>query len=440
MGGIAQLAVQAGLRVTGCDANVYPPMSTQLERAGIELIEGFGADQLALNPNLWVIGNAMSRGNPLVEAILDRGDAYISGPEFLARHILADKWVLAVSGTHGKTSTTSILTWILEQAGLKPGFLVGGVPANFGRTADLGGGDYFVVEADEYDTAFFDKRSKFVHYRPRTLVINNLEYDHADIFPNMAAIQRQFNHLLRTVPSSGRVIYPAGVAEIEQLLAMGCWSERQTLGAIGAAADWRWRPLVTDGSSFQLHGPADELVQVDWSLLGEHNMANAAAAVAAAAHVGVDMVTSGRALAMFKGIKRRLELVAQCDGIRIYDDFAHHPTAIRTTLAGLRARVGSEKIVAVIEPRSNTMKLGVHKDQLGDAVALADQTIWLQPDNLRWSLAGVLPASQLVVGDIASVVEAAMAAVGDTRPAHVLVMSNGGFGGVHQLLADRWNQ
>ena len=434
MGGLAQLAVAKGFRVTGCDANVYPPMSTQLEQAGIELIEGFGADQIDLNPDVWVIGNAMSRGNPLVEAILDRGDAYLSGPDFLGRHILDGQWVLGVSGTHGKTTTSSMLAWILQACGYAPGFLIGGVPGNFGHSAQLGAGDYFVIEADEYDTAFFDKRSKFVHYRPKTLIINNLEFDHADIFDDLGAIQRQFNHLLRTVPSTGQVIYPCAEKSIQDVLAMGCWSERVDIADANTAARWQCRALSTDASRFQVLQEGSPVAEVSWNLLGRHNMLNGLAAVVAAAHIGISAGQSAQALSRFAGVKRRLEVYARSASVTLYDDFAHHPTAIQTTLEGLRARVGNEKIIAVIEPRSNTMKLGVHRDHLANAVTDADEVIWMQPDNLDWSLRDFVSARNQVATSLPDVVEAVLARV--SNPCHVLVMSNGGFGGLHGKLTD----
>ena len=438
MGGIAQLAVAMGHRVTGCDANVYPPMSTQLESTGIELIEGFSAEQVDLAPDLWVIGNAMSRGNPLVEAILERGDEYLSGPEFLSRFILQGRWVIAASGTHGKTTTSSMIAWILQYAGQQPGYLIGGVPGNFGHSAALGEGEFFVVEADEYDTAFFDKRSKFVHYRPRTLVINNLEYDHADIFPDLAAIQRQFHHLVRTVPGSGLVIYPAGEANIEHTLEMGCWSRQETLGS--DSADWLARPMDESCASFEVQYAGQPVGQVEWQLIGQHNMMNGLAAIAAAGHAGIEPQVACRALAEFDGVKRRLELIGQSDHISLYDDFAHHPTAIETTLKGLRAKVGEQPILAVIEPRSNTMKQGIHRDQLSPSASLADNAYWLQPEGLGWSLGEVMGDGQFVYTGIPWLVDQVEYWVNEhsvSSPCHVVVMSNGGFGGIHQLLMER---
>ena len=385
MGGIALLAREQGFRVTGSDANVYPPMSTQLQAAGIDLVEGYDAAQLQPAPDCVVVGNAMTRGNPAVEYMLDAGLNYISGPQWLAENILRGKWVLAASGTHGKTTTSSMLAWILEYAGMAPGFLIGGVPADFGVSARSGGTDFFVVEADEYDTAFFDKRSKFVHYRPRTLIINNLEFDHADIFPDLAAIQRQFHHLVRTVPAQGRIVHPAGGAAIADTLEQGGWSELAST-SLAAGGDWNASLLNPDGSSFEIRHDDDEPVQVNWTHCGRHNVENALAAVAAAHHVGVLPAVAAEALARFKGVKRRLELLGDVGGIAVYDDFAHHPTAIETTLQGLRARAGSGRVIALIEPRSNTMRMGEHRARLAQSTAAADKVYWYQPEGMSWSL------------------------------------------------------
>ena len=442
MGSLAQLAKQSGMRVTGCDANVYPPMSTQLEQAGIDLVQGFSEEQMEYKPDIWVIGNAMSRGNPLVEAILNSGDKYLSGPEFLAEQILPGRHVMAVSGTHGKTSTSSMLAWILEQAGLKPGFLIGGVPADFGESARLGEGRYFVVEADEYDTAFFDKRSKFVHYRPRTLVINNLEFDHADIFEDLAAIQRQFHHLIRTVPQQGNIYSPKGCEPIDQVLDMGCWSDTYSLstsGSVGEAA-WEAVPEKADCSRFEIFYQGQSKGHVEWALIGEHNMQNALAAIAASTDAGVSVQQATEALAGFQGIKRRLEVVADSPSITLYDDFAHHPTAIKTTLEAVRAKVGSDSILVVIEPRSSTMKQGVHKSALSESVASADMRVWFEPKGLDWSLAEILSPDDRVFRDfdlmLAAIEEMSMNA---TDHLHIVVMSNGGFSGIHGKLADRLN-
>lgn len=432
MGSLALLARERGFRVTGCDANVYPPMSTQLETAGIELVEGFDAQQLDLNPDVFVIGNAMSRGNPMVEAILNRGLPYTSGPQFFAEHILAGRWVLAVSGTHGKTTTTAMLSWILEYAGYQPGFLIGGVPKNFDVSARLGESDFFVVEADEYDSAFFDKRSKFVHYRPRTLILNNLEFDHADIFPDLAAIQRQFHHLIRTVPSEGSILYPLGNKAIEETLSWGSWSQLVSLGNEGSGADWQTAAKTPDGSQLEISSPRQESVQFGWQHTGEHNVANALAASAAAHAVGVPLEVAAEALSKFEGVKRRMEVIAQADGVTLYDDFAHHPTAIKTTLEGLRKKYPREKIVAIIEPRSNTMKMGVHQKQLAASVASADQVLWFKPDGLDWDPADFCRPEDSCYQGIEDLAWAALGkAVG---PLHMVIMSNGGFGGLREKL------
>ncbi|MEP6875381.1 MAG: UDP-N-acetylmuramate:L-alanyl-gamma-D-glutamyl-meso-diaminopimelate ligase [Burkholderiales bacterium] len=433
MGGLAALAREDGHTVTGCDANVYPPMSDQLRALGIELVEGFGADQLALRPDLFVVGNVVTRGNPLMEAVLDAGLPYISGPQWLADHVLQGRHVLAVAGTHGKTSTTSMLAWMLEHADLKPGFLVGGVPLNFGVSARLGTGP-FVIEADEYDTAFFDKRSKFVHYRPRTAILNNLEYDHADIFDNLAAIERQFHHLVRTVPAHGRLIVNAREESLQRVLAMGCWSEVTRFGARKeepGALRARGEP-----HGFDVLRGSLKIARVDWPLLGEHNQLNALAAIAAAEHAGVAPEVAAKALATFQNVRRRLELRGEAGGVKVYDDFAHHPTAIRTTINGLRRKVGSQRILAVFEPRSNTMKLGAMKAQLPWSLEEADLA-FCHSGGLGWDAVQALaPMGRLaVVSDkIDDLVQSVVAAV---RPGdHVLCMSNGGFGGIHAKLLD----
>jgi len=441
MGGLAAIAKAAGFRVTGADLNVYPPMSTQLTALGIEFVEGYGADQLALRPDLVIVGNALSRGSPVVEAMLDRGMAYTSGPQWLAEHVLRDRHVLAVAGTHGKTTTSSMLAWILEHAGLAPGFLIGGVPSNFDATARLGEGSrgtapYFVIEADEYDTAFFDKRAKFVHYRPRTLILNNLEYDHADIYPDVAAIRQQFNQLLRTVPAAGLIVQNGVDDELATTVAMGCWTPRETFSLPSAPADWSavLEPNSA-GREFTVLRRGSPIGRVDWQLLGEHNVMNALAAIAAANHVGVAAQRAAQALGEFRGVKRRMEVRGVVGGITVYDDFAHHPTAIEATLKGLRARLPDARIIAVLEPRSNTMKLGVHRDQLAPALALADRAWFLNPPQLGWDLAAAVAPLQ-GRASLASTVDAlveglsAQAQPGD----HVLVMSNGGFGGLHEKL------
>ncbi|PXW24411.1 UDP-N-acetylmuramate:L-alanyl-gamma-D-glutamyl-meso-diaminopimelate ligase [Paraburkholderia caballeronis] len=443
MGGLAVLARSAGHTVTGCDAGVYPPMSTQLEAQGIRLIEGYDASQLDLKPDLFVIGNVVTRGNPLMEAILDRGLPYVSGPQWLGEHVLADKWVLAVAGTHGKTTTTSMLTWLLEDAGLNPGFLIGGVPLNFGVSARLTDSSFFVIEADEYDTAFFDKRSKFVHYRPRTAILNNLEFDHADIFPDLAAIETQFHHLVRTIAGVGRIVTNGRSDALERVLARGCWSEVERFGVDGG---WLALPAesgVPVDERFAVYHDSERVGVVDWQIQGEHNRLNALAAIAAARHVGVPPAQAAQSLATFRNVKRRMEVRGSVDGVTVYDDFAHHPTAIDTTIAGLRARVGRDntRILAVLEPRSNTMKLGVMKAQLPASLADADLVFGYGAlhgrDALGWDLAAALAplgAKAHAFHEIDALVKAVAAAAqpGD----QVLVMSNGGFGGIHQKLLD----
>ncbi len=444
MGGLAVLARGAGHTVTGCDAGVYPPMSTQLEAQGIRLIEGYDAQQLnGLNADLFVVGNVVSRGNPLMEAILDRGLPYVSGPQWLGEHVLNGKWVLAVAGTHGKTTTSSMLTWLLEDAGLNPGFLIGGVPLNFGVSARLTDSSFFVIEADEYDTAFFDKRSKFVHYRPKTAVLNNLEFDHADIFPDLAAIETQFHHLIRTVPRIGRVVTNGREDALERVLTRGCWSEVERFGVQGG---WETQPAedgVPVDERFAVYHNAERVGVVEWQVQGEHNRMNALAAIAAARHVGVPPAQAARSLASFRNVKRRMEVCGSVDGVTVYDDFAHHPTAIDTTVAGLRARVGRDntRILAVLEPRSNTMKLGVMKAQLPGSLADADLVFGYGApsgrDALGWNLGEALAplgAKAQAFDNLDALVKAVVHAA---RPGdQILVMSNGGFGGVHQKLLD----
>ena len=432
MGGIALLARAAGHRVTGCDTNVYPPMSTQLEEQGIALSEGYDASQIALNPDVFVVGNAISRGNPLLEEILDRNLPYVSGPQWLAEHVLQGRWVLGVAGTHGKTTTTSLLAWILEEAGLKPSFLVGGVPQGFGVSARLTGSPFFVIEADEYDTAFCDKRSKFVHYRPRTAILNNLEFDHADIFADLAAIETQFHHLVRTLPRNGLIVANGGEASLERVLKRGCWTPVERFNV---ADGWAAGEADADGM-FEVGLAGVPAGRTRLSLPGAHNRANALAALAAARHAGVPVDVGLQAIASFAGVKRRLEVRGTVRGVTVYDDFAHHPTAITATIEGLRSRVGSARILAVLEPRSNTMKLGTMKAQLPGSLADADRTFCYAAD-LGWDVAEAL----VPMGDKARVyddLEMLVAAiVAETRAGdHVLVMSNGGFGGIHgKLLA-----
>ncbi|GAB4124781.1 MAG: UDP-N-acetylmuramate:L-alanyl-gamma-D-glutamyl-me so-diaminopimelate ligase [Sideroxydans sp.] len=428
MGGIAAIAKQSGYRVTGCDANVYPPMSEQLEAMGIELIEGWGVEQLDLKPDVFVIGNVVSRGNPLMEEILNCNLPYISGPQWLAENILRGKWVLGVAGTHGKTTTTSMLAWILEHAGLNPGFLIGGVPQNFGISARITESPFFVIEADEYDTAFFDKRSKFVHYHPRTAILNNLEFDHADIFPDLTAIETQFHHLVRTVPGNGLVVCNGREESLARVIARGCWTPVEKFGC-----DDGWN--IDDNERVSLNGEAQGVLQ--WELLGEHNRMNALAALAAARHAGVPVAQGLAALAGFKNVKRRMEVRGTVNNITVYDDFAHHPTAIETTIAGLRRKVGRARILAVLEPRSNTMKLGVMKDALPGSLKDADLT-FCYAGNLGWDARGALAplgSRALVKDDLTELIGAIAAAAqsGD----HILVMSNGGFGGIHEKLLKR---
>jgi UDP-N-acetylmuramate: L-alanyl-gamma-D-glutamyl-meso-diaminopimelate ligase len=439
MGGLAALAREAGHKVTGCDAGVYPPMSDQLRALGIELIEGYGADQLALAPDAWVVGNVVSRARhpngtpryPLMEAILDAGLNYTSGPQWLSQHVLQGRHVLAVAGTHGKTTTTAMLAWILDDAGLAPGFLVGGVPANFGISARLGKGRHFVIEADEYDTAFFDKRSKFVHYRPRTAVLNNLEFDHADIFDDLGAIERQFHHLVRTVPSTGRVVVNGLEESLARVLHMGCWSEMRSFGA--ASSDYT---AEGEPHSFDVVQHGRLAGHVEWEMTGVHNQLNALAAIVGAEHVGVSIEASCRALEDFRSVKRRMEVRGVASGVTVYDDFAHHPTAIRTTIDGLRRKVGAARILAVFEPRSNTMKLGSMKSQLPWSVEQADLA-FCHSGGLDWDASEALSPMGAKAQVARSVDELVAMVVAAARAGdHVLCMSNGGFGGIHgKLLA-----
>ncbi|HTL19369.1 MAG TPA: UDP-N-acetylmuramate:L-alanyl-gamma-D-glutamyl-meso-diaminopimelate ligase [Steroidobacteraceae bacterium] len=438
MGGIAAIARAAGFTVTGSDRNVYPPMSTQLTELGIALTEGFDAAQLVPAPDVVVVGNVMTRGQPVVEALLESRLPFFSGPEWLAREVLKDRWVLAVAGTHGKTTTASLLAWILEHAGLDPGFLIGGVPGNFGVSARLGSGPFFVIEADEYDTAFFDKRAKFVHYRPRTVVLNNLEYDHADIYPDIGSIQRQFHHLVRIVPGNGRIVWNAADALLRETLAMGCWTPHEGFARTARSdALWSAQPLpgAADYSRFEVLEGGRPLGTVEWSLIGAHNMENALGAIAAARHAGVEVPRALAALADFKGIARRLQLRGEINGIRVYDDFAHHPSAIATTIDGLRRRAGAARILAVLEPRSHTMRMGVHEQTLAPALAGADE-VWLYtPADLGWDTGTVLRALAGRGHGSADIDALARALARTARPGdQVLIMSNGGFGGLHDKL------
>lgn len=436
MGGIAAIAKQLGHRVSGCDANVYPPMSTQLEHLGIELKQGYFPEHLEDEPDLVIVGNAMARGNPAVEYMLDRNIPYTSGPQWLLDNVLKDRWVLAVAGTHGKTTTSSMLTWILEYAHLKPGYLIGGVPQNFESSARIGESPFFVIEADEYDTAFFDKRSKFVHYRPRTLVINNLEFDHADIFDDLSDIQRQFHHLLRMVPSNGLILSPNREQAIEDTIGMGCWTPRE-VSVERELKDEGWfaDKIIADGSQYNVFFKGQLQGTVNWSLIGDFNIENGLMAIAAARHAGVPSRVAIEALAEFVNTKRRLELKGEVNGIRVFDDFAHHPTAIAKTLAGVKANVGNGRVLAVLEPRSNTMKSGVHKDTLPDSLALADLSYIFQGDNVKWSVEELVANCHqpcIVEQDLNVFIEriVANAKINDT----IVVMSNGSFGGIHGKL------
>ena len=439
MGSLALLARDLGHTVTGSDQNVYPPMSTQLENAGITLMQGYDRSHLQPHPDLVIVGNAMKRGIDAVEYMLDAGLPYISGPQFLADHVLPGKHVLGVAGTHGKTTTTTMLAWVLDHAGLNPGFLIGGVPLCFSESARLGD-KYFVVEADEYDSAYFDKRSKFVHYHPRTAILNNLEFDHADIFDDLAAIQKQFHHLVRTIPSTGRIIAPITETHIDEVLDMGCWTsvirtaihaDNSTASTAALSAEL----IAADGSHFKVlqHGVVQGEVQ--WQMTGQHSVANALASIAAAEHVGVSVAKACEALSCFAGVKRRMELLDVVKGIEVYDDFAHHPTAIATTLDGARKRLGQRKLWAVIEPRSNTMRMGSHKDELADSARLADQVIWYQPEGLDWDLQPVVdaaPNAAVIARSLQQIIDSIVAQAGEGDA--VVIMSNGGFGGLHQKL------
>jgi len=440
MGGLAVIARQLGYQVSGSDQNVYPPMSTQLQQQGIQLMDGYRPENLNGNPDLVIIGNALSRGNPEVEEALNKGLNYVSGPQWLAEHVLHDKWVLGVAGTHGKTTTASMLSWILEHQGFNPGFLIGGIPLNFGISARLGGGPenksgFFVIEADEYDSAFFDKRSKFVHYRPRTAILNNLEFDHADIFPDLDAIKRQFHHLVRTIPGEGLIISPERDANLNDVFTMGCWTLVEKT-SINANSQWNARLHKADGSQFSVLFENNEQGIVDWTLTGEHNVYNALSAITAANHVGILPKDAIAALGQFINVKRRMEVIAKINGVTLYDDFAHHPTAIATTLDGLRKQVGQERIIAIVEPRSNTMRLGVHTETLAKSLDTADLAIIYQPKNLDWDLsklknhANNIEICQSLDDIIEKLKEEALTG------GHFVLMSNGSFGGIYQRLQE----
>lgn len=436
MGSLAILARAQGHKVTGSDQNVYPPMSDLLTEQGIELIQGYNPAQLTPRPDMVVIGNAMKRGNPCVEAVLNQGIPYTSGPQWLHDHVLPERWVLAVAGTHGKTTTAGMLAWILEDCGYQPGFLIGGVPGNFDVSATLGNSPFFVIEADEYDCAFFDKRSKFVHYSPRTLLLNNLEFDHADIFENLAAIEKQFHHLVRVVPGDGKIIAPAQDANLKQVLSMGCWSEEEYTGD---NARWQAEKVTNDCAEFDVRYDGEISGRVTWGLVGEHNMQNALMAVAAAHHVGVPVAEACRALGKFINARRRLELRGEVNGISVYDDFAHHPTAILATLQALRSKVGgTARILVVLEPRSNTMKMGISKDDIAPALGRADEVFIFQPANIPWLVSDITercvqPAYWTGDQDTLVNMVAEHAQPGD----HILVMSNGSFGGIHDKLLEK---
>lgn len=436
MGGLALLARELGHEVTGSDNNIYPPMSTLLEQQGISVIQGYGLNQLDPHPDLVIIGNAMTRGNPCVEAVLEQEINYMSGPQWLHDFVLRERWVLAIAGTHGKTTTAGMVAWILEQCGYKPGFVIGGVCGNFAVSARLGESRFFVIEADEYDCAFFDKRSKFVHYCPRTLVLNNLEFDHADIFDDLRAIQKQFHHLIRLVPGQGRIIWPEGDINLKQTLAMGCWSEQELAGEQGR---WQAKKCKNDASQWDVWLDGAPQGQVNWQIAGEHNMHNGLMAIAAAHHVGVPPAQAAQALGSFINARRRLELIGEVNGVSVYDDFAHHPTAILATLAALRSKIGgTRRIIAVLEPRSNTMKMGVHKDELARALGRADEVFLFQPQNTDWQVVDVAencvqPAHWSGDTDTLADMVVKTAQAGD----QILIMSNGSFGGIHHKLLDR---
>jgi UDP-N-acetylmuramate: L-alanyl-gamma-D-glutamyl-meso-diaminopimelate ligase len=418
-------------------------MSTQLEQAGIEIMQGFDPAHLKPAPDLVVIGNAMSRGNPAVEYVLSEAMPYTSGPQWLHDHVLQGKWVLAVAGTHGKTTTSSMLAWILEYAGMAPGYLIGGVTKNFPTSARLGSTPFFVVEADEYDSAFFDKRSKFVHYNARTVILNNLEFDHADIFPDLAAIQKQFHHLVRTIPNNGLIISPKNDSALAEVLAQGCWTPQQQFGFVNDkdSAEWQAELITSDGSEFAVRHNNTEIIRIRWAQTGLHNVNNGLAAMIAARHVGVTPEVSAKALEQFAGVKRRMECLADIHSIKVYDDFAHHPTAIKTTLAGLRAKVGSEKIIAIIEPRSNTMRMGVHKNALNQSCTDADDVLWYQPANVDWAMDEVVnksPVPAKLLRDLNELIHCAISLC--EKNTHIVIMSNGGFGGVHQKLIEQLNK
>ena len=439
MGGVAIIAKQMGYGVTGSDINVYPPMSTFLTENGIEIIPHFETSQLQPAPDMVIVGNAMKRGNPCVEYILDNQLPYTSGPQWLHDNVLRERWVLAVSGTHGKTTTTGMLAWILEQNGLSPSFLIGGIAGNFGVSARLGESNFFVIEADEYDTAFFDKRSKFVHYNPKTLIINNLSFDHADIFDDLKAIQRQFHHMIRTISSSGLILSDKTEQSVKETLDMGCWSHKQFLGE---EQEWYAQRISNDCTHFAVFHKGEKTAEVNWSIVGQHNMHNALMAIAAARHAGVSVENACAALATFVNAKRRLEVKGEVNGITVYDDFAHHPEAIQATLTALRDKIGgSVRILAVLEPRSNTMKMGIHKDDIAPSLVRADYVFVLQPDNIPWDVSDITNKCLQPAKWTANLERLIDMVVAEAHPTdHILVMSNGSFGGIHQKLLDKLAQ
>jgi len=435
MGGLARLACDLGMQVTGSDANTYPPMSTQLEALGIPLSEGYAANNIPEDVDVVIVGNTISRGNPELETVLDKGLAYTSGAQWLGQHVLRDRWVLGVAGTHGKTTTSSMLAWLLQDNDLAPGFLIGGVPENFGETARLGSTPFFVIEADEYDTAFCDKRSKFIHYKPRTVVLNNLEFDHADIFDDLAAIQTQFHHLVKTIPANGQIIHNQQSSALDDVLAWGCWSESKSFN--GAQSDWQVNKLIDDASRFEiLH--KNHRYAVDWNLIGDHNMTNAVAAVAAAHHVGITIENATESLSRFKSVKRRMEKIYDDGSTTVYDDFAHHPTAISETLKGLRNSVGEQQIIAVLEPRSNTMKQGVHKDSLAIALEAADDVLIYADKNVQWDIKELANEKIEAFSKTEELLTSLYSKVSNSSSAcNVLIMSNGGFENLYQRLIDK---
>lgn len=435
MGGVAMIAKQLGYHVTGSDTNVYPPMSTFLENSGIKIIPNFDVEQLQPAPDMVIVGNAMKRGNPCVEYVLENNLPYISGPQWLHDNLLRHRWVLAVSGTHGKTTTTGMLTWILEQNGLEPGFLIGGISGNFGISSRLGNSQYFVIEADEYDTAFFDKRSKFVHYNPKTLIINNIGFDHADIFDDIRAIQRQFHHMIRTMPQSGLILSADSETTAKETLDMGCWSETQFLGE---GKEWFAERITNDCSQFAVYHHGEKVAEVHWNIVGQHNMHNALMAIAAAHHIGISVEDAANALSTFINAKRRLEVKGEVNGITVYDDFAHHPAEIQATLTALRDKVGGVRILAVLEPRSNTMKMGHHKGEIAPALVRSDHVFLLQPDNIPWEVAEIAANCVQPTSWSADINKLVDMIVKEAEPKdHILVMSNGSFGGIHQKLLEK---